>query len=567
MPEIRGCLDWGKTIRNGNDQSGNVNVDNHLWVLIGDWNVSLNEDDHFVGGSCKTADMMEFKECIEEIKVEDLNCSGLNYTWIQRKLDPGNGIMKKIDRVVGKNCFMGKFPVAHAMFLPHLSSDHCPAMLLIKKLKALKPLLKELSWKYGNIYERVTKWKGELQNIQARVDASPHDADLKREEARIMKEYYAAVQDEESFLCQQGKIEWLEDGDKNSKFFHAILKARNHKSRVAAIRNEEGDLFEGEKVPDIFVQHFQKFLGSSFNVKEMGDDLAPMKSVSPDDANEMIKEVNNEVIKEDVCLAIREFFKNGKLLGEVNATSISLVPKLETPIKVSDFRPNACCNVIYKGINDFLMFCHGDVESFKVIKDALDEFSKLSRLVPNMGKSTVFFGNISVQTKQEIMNAMPFKCDKGALSTLFGKDLMKHKSINTSAKVIDMWSKTGWRWPSVLVNNPLIQTILFIQIQDNTDDKAVWLCNGNNKHIFATNKVWKDYIPEYQKVPWYGLIWYSHCIPKHSFILWLTIKERLATQDRVMKWYYGAEMKCSMCNSVNDSIKHLFFECPYTKEI
>ncbi|GJZ16741.1 hypothetical protein Tco_0552864 [Tanacetum coccineum] len=78
---------------------------------------------------------------------------------------------------------------------------------------------------------------------------------------------------------------------------------------------------------------------------------------------------------------------------------------------------------------------------------------------------------------------------------------MKHKSINTGAKVIDMWSKTGWRWPSVLVNNPLIQTIPFIQIQDNTDDKAVWLCNGDNKHRFTTNKVWKDYIPEYQKVP------------------------------------------------------------------
>ncbi|GKC43335.1 hypothetical protein Tco_1162084 [Tanacetum coccineum] len=139
-----------------------------------------------------------------------------------------------------------------------------------------------------------------MQNIQTSVDANPHDAELKREEARIMKEYSFALPDEESFLCQQAKIVWLMDGDKNSKFFHAILKTRNHKNKVAAISNEEGVIFEGEKVPEQFVKHFQKFLGSSFTVKEMGDNLIPMISVSSDDANDMIKAVTNEEIKDAI---------------------------------------------------------------------------------------------------------------------------------------------------------------------------------------------------------------------------------------------------------------------------
>nr|GEX07138.1 RNA-directed DNA polymerase, eukaryota, reverse transcriptase zinc-binding domain protein [Tanacetum cinerariifolium] len=79
----------------------------------------------------------------------------------------------------------------------------CHMYKLVKRLKSLKPHLKNLSWKNGNLYDRVIKWKGELQKIQTSVDGNPHDAELKKEEARIMKEYYSAVQDEKSFLFQE----------------------------------------------------------------------------------------------------------------------------------------------------------------------------------------------------------------------------------------------------------------------------------------------------------------------------------------------------------------------------
>lgn len=44
--------------------------------------------------------------------------------------------------------------------------------------------------------------------------------------------------------------------------------------------------------------------------------------------------------------------------------------------------------------DDLLVVCHGDVDSIKVIKLALDEFSQVSGLVPNLGKSRVFFGSV-----------------------------------------------------------------------------------------------------------------------------------------------------------------------------
>nr|GEZ31567.1 RNA-directed DNA polymerase, eukaryota, reverse transcriptase zinc-binding domain protein [Tanacetum cinerariifolium]GFC10665.1 RNA-directed DNA polymerase, eukaryota, reverse transcriptase zinc-binding domain protein [Tanacetum cinerariifolium] len=57
------------------------------------------------------------------------------------------------------------------------------------------------------------------------------------------------------------------------------------------------------------------------------------------------------VIGKDICKVVLDFFVNGKLLVNVNSTLISLVPKVQIPNRVSEFRPIACCNVIYKCIS------------------------------------------------------------------------------------------------------------------------------------------------------------------------------------------------------------------------
>lgn len=44
------------------------------------------------------------------------------------------------------------------------------------------------------------------------------------------------------------------------------------------------------------------------------------------------------IIQFDVIEAIKDFFTNGKLLGEVNATIIILVPKVQNPATMGQFR-------------------------------------------------------------------------------------------------------------------------------------------------------------------------------------------------------------------------------------
>ncbi|GKA67041.1 RNA-directed DNA polymerase, eukaryota, reverse transcriptase zinc-binding domain protein [Tanacetum coccineum] len=156
-------------------------------------------------------------------------------------------------------------------------------------------------------------------------------------------------------------------------------------NRIESICNEEGVRFYGNDVPAQFVDHFQRFLGVESNTQSM-DGMSDMftTKLSREEANAMICPVSDMEIKQamfdidddkapgpdgftscffkkawniigsDICDAVREFFISGKLLKEVNATMISLIPKMNTPNKVSEFRPIACCNVLYKCISKIL---------------------------------------------------------------------------------------------------------------------------------------------------------------------------------------------------------------------
>lgn len=57
---------------------------------------------------------------------------------------------------------------------------------------------------------------------------------------------------------------------------------------------------------------------------------------------------------------------------------------------------------------DDLLVTHGDVSSVQTIKDALDEFSKATGLLPNV-KSTVFFGSVKTEVQEEIKNIIRFQ--------------------------------------------------------------------------------------------------------------------------------------------------------------
>ncbi|XP_013615074.1 PREDICTED: uncharacterized protein LOC106321329, partial [Brassica oleracea var. oleracea] len=60
---------------------------------------------------------------------------------------------------------------------------------------------------------------------------------------------------------------------------------------------------------------------------------------------------------------------------------------------------------------------------------------------------------------------------------------------------------------------------------------------------------------------WAPGIWFSQATPKFAFMAGLSVRDRMSTMDRVVKWSRGSNDMCVLCHNAQESRNHLFFEC------
>ncbi|CAN1154404.1 Transposon TX1 uncharacterized 149 kDa protein [Linum perenne] len=78
------------------------------------------------------------------------------------------------------------------------------------------------------------------------------------------------------------------------------------------------------------------------------------KSPGPDGFGAGFFKHSWDLVGDDICLAVQQFFRNGVLHRSVNSTFLSLVPKKINVVSIKDYRPITCCNVLYKCITKVL---------------------------------------------------------------------------------------------------------------------------------------------------------------------------------------------------------------------
>ncbi|CAJ2668643.1 unnamed protein product [Trifolium pratense] len=258
-----------------------------------------------------------------------------------------------------------------------LQVDGWGGYVLKEKLKLIKAGLKEWHKVHTqNLHSRIDNLKARLSAL----DEKGEEEALSREELvefhGVSLDIHSLSRLHASISWQQSRSVWLKDGDANSKYFHSVLASRHRRNAMSAIQ-VDGVTIEGvEPIRQAVFSHFESHFKASnvdrpgvddlqfkrLNHVENGSLIKPFteaevksavwdcdsfKSPGPDGINfGFIKDFWTE-LRGDIMRFISEFHRNGKLTKGINSTFIALIPKVDSPQRLNDFRPISLvgCNI------------------------------------------------------------------------------------------------------------------------------------------------------------------------------------------------------------------------------
>ncbi|KAH0686276.1 hypothetical protein KY289_017034 [Solanum tuberosum] len=258
-----------------------------------------------------------------------------------------------------------------------------PMENLWRKLRMLKSPLKDLNKEeFKGIEMKLSKARMDLQQVQDQLTRNGSDT-LILLEKKILQDLEKWSNIEESVLKQKSRAKWILLGDGNNQYFSAVIKERVNRKQILILTSLTGVILSEQKdIKEEILTFYKSLLGSAAQtlpavnsvimrkgpvlnhqqglqlcrpvtdeeihaaLVAIGDDKAP----GVDGYNAYFNKKSWPVIKEDIIHATKDFFSSGIMLKVINCTSITLVPKIPNHSTVKEYRPIACCTVLYKNI-------------------------------------------------------------------------------------------------------------------------------------------------------------------------------------------------------------------------
>lgn len=236
------------------------------------------------GGMINERKCQRFATNINRCDLIDLGSEGHKFTWKWPMVQHASRLYKKLDRAMCNVSWRNNFSEAWVKVGPRINSDHHPLMIYlqqdIRRNNGERPFRFEAMWvthqnftpmlkntwkgsqevrkdleefekvlKDGNtsVFGHVAKRKELLRRIEG-IQRSPQYHDnpcLEELERDLSEELRTVLQQEEVMWFQKARTKWLNDGDRNTSYYHTKTNVRRRRNRVMTLRGVDGQWIEG----------------------------------------------------------------------------------------------------------------------------------------------------------------------------------------------------------------------------------------------------------------------------------------------------------------------------------
>ncbi|XP_058099739.1 uncharacterized protein LOC131244098 [Magnolia sinica] len=198
-----------------------------LWAIGDNFNAVVSVDERSGRRQPPTRSSEEFEEAIDKANLFDASFFGTRFTWCNNQAGVARS-WARLDRVLINASLLVALPSFSIHHLQRECGAAHPMFNFLLKLKAVKRSLK--CWNrdsFGNIFQQIKAAESMLCALESQLQFDSHQssspADYRASFEWTMTKLKELELKEEIYWKQKVRINWMDEGDHNTKMFHASV--------------------------------------------------------------------------------------------------------------------------------------------------------------------------------------------------------------------------------------------------------------------------------------------------------------------------------------------------------